>query len=123
MRHDELDRILSVDEEIIPSSGFVASVMDSVRHDGGSPPPIPFPWKRALAGLCAAGLAFVWVLVAGSTLVIRGTLAQPLPARLQSMLTLILGVWKIVGASWIVLALVLSFVSVKLSMRFVADKT
>jgi hypothetical protein len=123
MRHDDLDRILSVDKEIIPSVGFVASVMDAVRHNGGAPPPIPFPWKRALAGLCAAGLALVWFLIAGSILVIRGTVTQPLPGRLQSMLALILEAWKIVGASWIVLALVLSFVSAKLSMRFVGGKT
>jgi hypothetical protein len=123
MRPDDLDRILSVDEEIIPSSGFVASVMDAVRHHAGAPPPIPFPWKRALAGPCAAGVALGWVLVAGGTLVVRGTATQPLPASLLSMLALILKAWKIVGASWIALALVLSLISVKLSMRFIAGRT
>lgn len=34
MQQDDLDRILSKDPEIIPSSGFVASVMDSVRSPG-----------------------------------------------------------------------------------------
>lgn len=71
MRHDDLDRILSAEEEIIPSLGFVSPVMDAVRHDAGAPRPIPFPWKRALPGLCAAGLAVAWVIVAGSTLFMR----------------------------------------------------
>jgi hypothetical protein len=125
MRHDDLDRILAAKakEEILPSSGFVASVMDAVRHDAGAPPPIPFPWKRALPGLCAAGLALVWVLIAGGALFIGGTATQPLPARLPSTLALIVEAWKIAGASWIALALALSFASVKLSMRFVLGKT
>ena len=123
MRHDEVDHILSTEREIIPSSGFVTSVMDAVRHDAAAPPPIPFPWMRALPGLCAAGLALVSVFIAGRALFIRGTATQPLPARLLSALTLILEVWKIVGASWIALALALSFVSVKLSMRFAWSKT
>jgi len=123
MRHDEVDHILSTEREIIPSSGFVTSVMDAVRHDAAAPPPIPFPWMRALPGLCAAGLALVSVFIAGSALFIRGTATQPLPARLLSALALILEVWKIVGASWIALALALSFVSVKLSMRFAWSKT
>jgi hypothetical protein len=123
MRHDDLDRILSTEQEIIPSSGFVRSVMDAVRHDAAAPPPIPFPWRRALPGLCAAGLALVSAFIVGSALFIRGTVTQPLPARLLSPLALILEVWKIVGASWITLALVLSFVSVKLSMRFASSKT
>lgn len=123
MRHDDLDRILSTEQEIVPSSGFVTSVMDAVRRDAMTPPPIPFPWKCALPGLCAAVLALVSVFIAGSALFIPGTVTQPLPARLLSALASILEVWKIVGASWIALALVLSFVSVKLSMRFASSKT
>jgi len=123
MRHDDLDRILSAEEEIIPSSGFVASVMEAVRYDAGAPPSIPFPWKRALPGLCAAGLALVWVCVAGSTFFIPGTATQPLPARLLSTLAWILEAGKIAGGGWIALALVMSLVSVKLAMRFVPRKT
>lgn len=123
MRNDDLDRILSAEQEITPSSGFVAAVMDAVRHDAAAPPPIPFPWKRALPGLCAAGIALVSLFIAGSALFIRGTATQPLPARFLSALALILEVWKTVGANWIALALALSFVSVKLSMRFASSKT
>jgi|SRR5579863_1843381 len=123
MRHDDLNRILSAQEEIIPSSGFVSSVMDAVRHDAGAPRPIPFPWRRALPGLCAVGLTFAWVVVAGSTLFMRATATEPLPARLLSALTLILETWKIVGASWLALALVLTFASLKLATSFARRKT
>lgn len=123
MGFDDLGRILSTEQEIIPSSGFVASVMDAVRHDAAAAPPIPFPWKRALPGLCAAGLALVSTFAAGSSLFIRGTAARPIPGRLLSALALIFEASKTVDASWITLALVLSLASVKLSMRFVAGKT
>jgi len=123
MGDDDLDRILSTGQEIIPSSGFVASVMDAVRHDAATPPPIPFPWKRALPGLCAAGLVLVSVFAAGSALFIRRTAAQPLPGKLLSAFALIFEASKTVDASWIALALILSLASVKLSMRFVAGKT
>ena len=122
MRHDDLDRILSKEQEIIPSSGFIGSVMDAVRREAAAPPPIPFPWKRAVPGLCAACLAVVAVFVAGSQLFIRGTATQPLSAGLLSAFASILQVWKTVDASWIILALAMSLASVKLSMRFASGK-
>jgi hypothetical protein len=61
MKHHDLDRILS-EEEILPSSGFTASVMDAVRREAAAPPPIPFPWKRALPGLVAGGLTLALIL-------------------------------------------------------------
>src|SRR5208282_839135 len=66
---DEVDRILSREDEILPSSGFAVSVMDAVRREAAAPPPIPFPWKRALPGLVAAGLALSLILVAGVTVI------------------------------------------------------
>jgi hypothetical protein len=64
MRHDELDRILSGEEDILPSSGFRDSVMDAVRNEAATPPPIPFPWARAVPGLAAFGLALLTVVAA-----------------------------------------------------------
>ena len=57
---DEMDRILSGEDEILPSSGFTVSVMDAVRREAAAPPPIPFPWKRALPGLVLGGLCWHW---------------------------------------------------------------
>ena len=51
MNDDDLDRMLMEREEIVPSSGFVASVMEAVQQEAVAPAPIPFPWKWALPGL------------------------------------------------------------------------
>jgi hypothetical protein len=63
IRDDELERILASEERLIPDQGFTASVMAAAAREASSPPPIPFPWIRALSGLaaCAAALAAaVW---------------------------------------------------------------
>jgi hypothetical protein len=60
MDHGNIDDILATEEKLIPSSGFLASVMESVREEAAAPQPIPFPWKLALPGmlLAAAVLGF-----------------------------------------------------------------
>ena len=60
--NDEFDRMMS-EEEILPSSGFAASVMDAVRREAAAPPPIPFPWKRALPGALFAAATLIGILV------------------------------------------------------------
>jgi len=119
----EINSILSREDEILPSSGFAVSVMDAVRREAAALPPIPFPWKRALPGLFAAGVALVSAFVAGIALFIQGTASQPLPSRLQSTFALSFEGWNTMGASWITLALVVSIASAKLSMRFATRKT
>jgi hypothetical protein len=52
MKPEELERVLADEPDIVPSSGFVASVMDAVTAEATAPP-LSFPWKRA------------WPLVAG----------------------------------------------------------
>ena len=123
MRYDEVDRILSEEQEIIPSSGFLGSVMDAVRSEAATPPPIPFPWKRALPGLAVLVLALGLVCVAGITLFMRGIAGQTPPVELPSSFALILGAAKTARAEWIALALVFSLASVKLSIRLVAWRT
>jgi hypothetical protein len=122
MRHDDLDRILSKEEEILPSSGFTASIMEAVRREAAAPPPIPFPWKPALPGLIVSGLALVWAIREGVVQVIRGSVAAPLPTSFWRTLTSITESGRTVAAGWIVLVLLLSFVSVKFSMRLVRGK-
>jgi hypothetical protein len=46
-----MDQILASEEALIPSSGFLAAVMERVREEAAAPAPIPFPWKRALPGM------------------------------------------------------------------------
>jgi len=129
VRHneDEINRILSRDDEILPSSGFAVSVMDAVRREAAAPPPIPFPWKRALPGLLAGGFALALVLVAGVVAMVqlgRGATAPQFSVSLPSRMTPILGLQhNLAGAaSWTVLALLLTWVSVKFSMRLASGR-
>jgi hypothetical protein len=46
-----LDAMLALEEEITPSSGFLSAVMERVQEEASAPPPIPFPWKRAVPGI------------------------------------------------------------------------
>jgi hypothetical protein len=114
-RGDELDRILmSAERDILPSSGFIRSVMEAVQNEATAPPPIPFPWMRALPGLAATALAFVWVLVVGLTQVGSQTTPPPYVVALPPMWTPLLE-----AAAWSALALLVAYASVKLSMRLV----
>jgi hypothetical protein len=65
MTPDELDRILSVEDSLEPSSGFTANVMESVRQDAADRHRRHFPWLWLAAGLtaCAVMLAAGMVLV------------------------------------------------------------
>jgi hypothetical protein len=128
--NDEIDRILSRKDEILPSSGFTVSVMDAVRREAAAPPPIPFPWKRALPGLVAGGFALALVLAAGVVTILRmgrASAAPQLPMSLSlslpSALTPIFGLLRNLGsaAGWTLLALLVTFVSVKLSMRLASS--
>ena len=121
MEFDELDRLLSEEEDIVPSSGFVASVMDAVRQQAAAPPPIPFPWKRALPGLAACALALLWLLVVGIMGFSRG--AALAPAAPPPVIVRILEAASAAGVGWIALALLVSLVSVTLSMRLTGGRT
>lgn len=58
---DAIDRNLAGEELLVPSSGFLAAVMERVRDEAIAPRPIPFPWKRALPGMVLAAGAIGWV--------------------------------------------------------------
>lgn len=114
---DDLDRILSHEQKIIPSSGFTASVMDAVQTAASTPTPIPFPWKRALPGLFAAIVALAALIVNIAFFLTRGVSPGPLQPFLPfgEMRQAWIG-----DAGSMALALALSFVSVKLAMNHVA---
>ncbi len=125
IRHEEIDRILSCEDEILPSSGFAASVMDAVRREAAAPPPIPFPWKRALPGLVVAGLALAMVLIAGVVAIAQLGRASTIPQLSMSWPSVLAPIFQRnmeSAAIWTVLALLVTLVSVKLSMRLASGR-
>jgi hypothetical protein len=117
--NDEIDRMLSREDEILPSSGFTLSVMDAVRREAAAPPPIPFPWKRALPGLVVLGMALALVLVAVVAALVQTSrvIAPQSSASIPSMMPALFDRSMESALIWIGLALLTAFVSVKLSMR------
>jgi len=113
---DELDHTLSATDEIVPSSGFVDAVMDAVRHEAAAPPPIPFPWKRALPGLVVAAVALIALVIAAVESF--SPAAAPVKPALPHFWVTIVGAARLLDAEWIALALLLSFVSIRLTMYF-----
>jgi len=63
MKAPELSKtesILASEEPIVPSSGFLAAVMERVIEESAMPAPIPFPWKRAVPGFVLIAGVFAW---------------------------------------------------------------
>jgi hypothetical protein len=122
MRPDDLDRILSKDDDIVPASGFTASVMELVRLEASAPPPIPFPWVRVASGLAVMlglALGLAW-----------SGLAEPLGA---GVLSLSHTAWAAAfawsadapirtGAAWATCGLLLALVSSMFSMRLASPR-
>jgi hypothetical protein len=117
MKEEELDRILSAGPEILPSSGFVASVMNAVREEACAPPPIPFPWKRLLPGL-AASLVGVGVLVAQVVLRGHGGVA----AERTSMFVPMFETAQRLGLQWIAVAGVITLAALWFPLRRLGDE-
>ncbi len=114
MNPDELDRLMSRETEIIPSSGFTASVMTAVRAQAHLPAAIPFPWKRALPGMAAAAVVFAWTLFACiATFSSRGSG----PAFAVHLTPAMLSLCR--ATLWLLVALLTSVVSLTFSYRFV----
>lgn len=109
-----LDQILRSEEELAPSSGFAASVMDRVREEAAAPQPIPFPWKRVVPGMTVAAAGLVWCGVKlaqmgfsnAGTLTLIGSHAATITQPLES-------------AGWVAGALGVSLLSWLLARRLV----
>jgi hypothetical protein len=107
MEIDPIDRILSRDGELVPSSGFLASVMERVREEAAAPAPLPFPWKRFLPGILLLAGVFGWGAI---------QFFRYLPQAMQSLSSTvqhlpILAARDFTQAGWIALACVLALVS------------
>jgi hypothetical protein len=115
MTNQRIDEILAVERELVPSSGFLSSVMERVREEAAAPPPIAFPWKRFVPGMLVTAGVMGW----GAVELIRFVgprlnelkLAPPHigPAMIQPL----------EQAGWVVTALAISLVSWMISQRAV----
>jgi hypothetical protein len=108
-----LDAMLALEEEITPSSGFLSAVMERVQEEASAPPPIPFPWKRAVPGIALVAGVFGWL---GVELVRAGVpaIGQSLPSTVQIPPGLIQPMEQ---AGWVGLALAVSLASWLLARR------
>jgi hypothetical protein len=115
---NKLDRILTAEEDLVPSSGFIASVMERVREEAAAPEPIPFPWKRAVPGavLAVGGVAWMGVQVARQGVMHLPNLGAPAALRLQVSLQT---TGTLESAGWVAAALGVSLLSWLLARRMV----
>jgi hypothetical protein len=129
MNNDELDHILSEHEAIQPSSGFAAAVMEAVRDEATAPPPIPFPWKRALPVLVFAALTLAGVVIAVVVAIVQSGQVSAAPQATSSSWSIL---WSMFPAqargtlgielSWTAGALLTAFLSVKFAMRLATGR-
>ncbi len=110
-----IDRILAGEEELVPSSGFAAAIMDRVREEAAVPPPIPFPWKRMAPGLVLAAGTIGWgawqaARFAGPAMHEFAENSPQIPAT---------ALLPLQQAGWVVLALAVSWGAWILSQRLV----
>ncbi len=110
-----VDRILGAEEGLLPSSGFVAAVMERVRKEATAPAPIPFPWKRMAPGLVLAAGTVGWgawqaVRFAGPAMHDLAQTSPQIPAAVLPYLE---------QTAWVALALAVSWAGWALSMRLV----
>ncbi len=112
-----IERILAAEEDIVPSSGFLASVMGSVEAEARMPAPIPFPWKRAIPGILLAVGVFGW----GAFAFIREAIRELGSVALSQPHLSLAAERPLEPALWVGLALVLSLASWLLSRRLAGE--
>ena len=118
----DLDRILSSKGDIVPSSGFASSVMDAVRRTASEPPPISFPWVRALP-LGAAWLAAPALIVAAAKQAPTIIGSAPTLTNAMHPIRRVLETLQPYSGVWVILALLVTAVSLLVSLRLVRVRT
>jgi hypothetical protein len=112
-----LDAMLASEEALVPSSGFLAAVMERVDEVARMPEPIPFPWKRALPGFVLATAAAGWgavEFVRSGIPAIKSGMQTELPApavHLPALHAALSGSSPIGQAGWVAMALGVSAAS------------
>jgi len=83
MKRDDINRILSAEDEITPSPAFLASVMDAVAREAATLPPLAFPWARMLPAILAVIAALVVAVVHGVVVLGTPTTGKLLESSIQ----------------------------------------
>lgn len=129
MNDNDLDRMLMKRDDILPSSGFVASVMEAVRQEAAAPAPISFPWKWALPGfiVCVAmamGMIVQWFHSGAQASRAAKSIATALPMEsiTASLPQMHIAISTLDALEWSALALLVSFVAAWFSMRIASTK-
>lgn len=112
-RMENLDRILASEESLLPSSGFVAAVMERVREEAIAPKPITFPWKRVLPAMLIVAAALTWCMVQ------LLHMAVATPPNLSGVHLNALEAQAAKSAGWAIAALTVSLLSWILARRMV----
>ena len=113
MERSAMDAILASEEPIVPSSGFLAAVMERVQDEAKAPAPIPFPWKRAVPGLALVAGVFGW----GAVELVRMGIAAGHEAAITAPHLSVDLVLPLQQAGWVALGLGLSAASWLLARR------
>jgi hypothetical protein len=116
---DAIDRILGVEDPLVPSSGFLACVMERVREEAIAPRPIPFPWKRALPGMVLVAGTIGWLIYNVIRVALAGTWYRNLTSSFAIPHIPATAQQTLIPALWTALALVISLASWAISKRLV----
>jgi hypothetical protein len=112
---DDLDRLLSEGEHLLPSSGFAASVMEQIQREAAAPPALPFPWTRAIPGFVALAIAMAAAIWAGV-----GAFDDPeAGAALEGWARVVLDGLARPEVGWTALAAVMTIVPAMVSLRLI----
>ncbi|NIR45419.1 MAG: hypothetical protein GWM93_14665 [Gemmatimonadetes bacterium] len=116
---NDLDRILSEETVIRPSSGFRARVMDAVHAELAAPAPMDFPWRRFLPGIVTSGTLILLLLLGGVLALEPADFeAAPSPApALDSIPAAIVEQPLLLGALALAGSLLVAWLAVRFAMR------
>jgi hypothetical protein len=116
--NDDIESMLVDKDEILPSSGFEMLVMEAVHREAVTPPPLAFPWGRALPGMVALFAAFgvvLWIWIsAQSDTTPNASFDEPLRELLAISVRS--------EIEWVAVAIAATIVSVLLSLRLMRGR-
>jgi hypothetical protein len=112
-----IDGMLAGEEDLIPASGFLSSVMDRIHEEARMPAPMVFPWRRAIPGVVLAVGVFGW----GGFEIAREAMAAMRSGALTAPEISLHSLGPIGPGGWIAISLGVSLVSWAVSRKMVGQ--